>query len=113
VSGDPVADLLGRLLDGSLTPREAAQALLAASGTTGAGLALDPAGLAPEGRARLEALMPALRWEMARLLVPGQVPDVDYDSPAYHAWIAAAPAVRRDQRGVSRFLPPDPPEESP
>jgi hypothetical protein len=76
------------LLSGRLSASEAARALLAseslATGLTAA------AGALPSGdRARLDALMPAVSWEMTKILTSGRYPDVPYDSPEYRAIIAS------------------------
>ncbi len=106
-------DILLELLDGRLTAAQAAGRLLAAAGSAPVGLGVDPTGLAPDVVRRLEALLPALRWEMTKQLVPGRLPEVAFDSPEYHAWLARLPPARTDRSGVARFLPPDALPEEP
>ena len=92
------ANILQALLAGRVIPAEAARQLLAISGSAGAGLTIDPDTRSPADAARLLELMRAVRWEMARIMVPGQLPDAPYDSPEYHAWISRAPGGRPGQR---------------
>lgn len=107
MTSDEARSILRELLAERLTPVEAAKRLLAASGAAGAGLTLDLLTLPAEERARAERLLPALHWEVTRLLLPGQVPDVAFDAPEARAWREARTAPRPGLPGVARFLPPD------
>lgn len=79
--------ILQDLSAGLLSPPEAAKALVATDAL--GGFAMAPGALPPDDRARLDALMPAVRWEMTKLLT-GRHAGVQYDSPEYRAIIASA-----------------------
>ncbi len=95
---DPTA-ILQALVAGRTSPAEAAKALLALEGPASAGLAIDPSGLAPAEFDRLKTLMAAVSWETAKLVAAKPMPDVPYDSPEYHAFMASVPRARSDPAG--------------
>ena len=39
----------------------------------------------------LAPLVAAVRWETAKILAPGRLPDVPYDSPEHRAFMASVP----------------------
>ena len=82
-----IADVFRHLLAGDIDVREAARRLiqLAPNGPV-AHLSL----LSPEEQLRLDALAPALQWEMAKKVVPS-LPDVPYGSPQYQEFMAKCP----------------------
>lgn len=87
-SRDPLP-ILHDLLAGRIDAPEAARRLVALDGPAAGGLAHSPAAFSGEDAARLRSAMAAVRWEMAKLLSPGRLPEVPYDSPEYHQFIAA------------------------
>jgi hypothetical protein len=72
------------LLAGEIDVREAARRLHQLAPT---GLAVHSSLLAPEEQLRLDALAPALRWEMAKKVI-GSLPDVPYGSPQHQELMA-------------------------
>ena len=94
-STDPTP-ILRDLLAGRLEPPEAARQLLALAGPAAVGLAHASTALPADDSARLSSIMAAVRWEMAKLLSPGQLPAVPYDSAEYHRFIAAMPSGPAD-----------------
>jgi hypothetical protein len=95
---DPNA-ILRELLAGAKTPVETAHAILALPRTAWQGLALDSPDLSPSEVEQLEHLMPAVRWEMLKLTNSGRLPDVAYDSPEYHAFMATVRTIPPDSAG--------------
>ena len=79
--------VLRQLLAGQVDVREAARQL---HDLAPRGLVLDSRALTPEERARLNALVPALRWEMVKTITGG-VPDVPFGSPEHKAFMASMP----------------------
>jgi hypothetical protein len=93
MSGNPterVLEILRSLAAGTIDARDAA-AQFHALGLPG--LAGDGALFSPAERDMLDRLMPAVRWEMWKLS-NADLPDVTYDSPEYHAFIASIPWAR-------------------
>ena len=90
-STDPTP-ILRELLAGRLDAPEAAKQLLALTGPAGVGLARSSTALPAPDAARLDSIMAAARWEIAKLLRPDQLPAVPYDSAEYHRFIAAIPS---------------------
>jgi hypothetical protein len=90
---DPLPSLRD-LLATKISAREAAHRLVALSGPASTGLALGPGIFTAAELERLTPLMAAVRWEMAKLDAPGRLPDVPYDSPEYHLWLASVPTER-------------------
>jgi len=84
--------ILRDLLAGRIEAPEAARRLLALIGPTALGMGPAPAPVPNDDAARLNALMPAVRWEMAKRLKPDVLPDVPYGSPEYHEFIAGVPS---------------------
>jgi hypothetical protein len=84
--------VLRDLLAAQIDPPEAAKRLLALNGPAAVGLAHLPNAFSADDTARLGALMAAVRWEMAKQLSPGRLPDVAYGSPEYQQFIAALPS---------------------
>jgi hypothetical protein len=90
-SKDPLP-ILHDLLAGRIDAPEAARRLVALAGPAAAGLAHSAAAFSGEDAVRLRSAMPAVRWEMAKLLSPGRLPEVAYDSSEYHRFMAGAPS---------------------
>jgi hypothetical protein len=90
--------VLRDLLDGRIQAPEAAKRLLALDGPAREGLVLGPGVFSPEDMTRLASLMAAVRWETAKLLTHGRLPDVPYDSPQYQAFMATVPTSRTEPR---------------
>src|SRR5689334_20728215 len=82
--------ILRDLLAGQLNPPEAAKRLLALSDQGAVGLAHHDV-FSGADAARLHDLMAAVRWEMAKQLSPGRLPDVAYGSPEHQQFMAAIP----------------------
>jgi len=97
-STDPVP-ILRDLLAGRLDPPEAAKRLLALSGPAAEGLAIARGAVPAADAARLNAMMAAVRWEIAKLLHPGTLPAVPYDSAEYHRFMATIPTGPADGSG--------------
>jgi hypothetical protein len=81
-----VIDLLRELLAGRIALRDAAYQLHLLAPR---GFGMHASALTPEELAELDALAPALQWEIAKS-VSSALPDVPYGSPAYQRFMASA-----------------------
>ena len=87
---DPMP-ILRALLAGTLGAPEAARAFLALEGPAAHGLVLGGTVFTQEELQTLAPLVAAVRWETAKILAPGRLPDVPYDSPEHRAFMASVP----------------------
>ena len=81
--------VLKRLAAGQIDPGEAAAGLLALN-LSGVAVASDA--FSEDERRTLDAVMPAVRWEMAKRS-NAKLPDAPPGSPEYEAWRARVPRI--------------------
>lgn len=87
-------EFVAALLSGRLSVAEAGHELVADKSLA---RRIDVAlrALPASDRVRLDAVMPAVSWEMTKLLSEGRIPDVPFGSPEHRAIVTSPPPVRR------------------
>lgn len=83
-----ISGVLARLAAGELDAPHAADELSRFGST---GLVIDGRPMTPEQWARLDALGPELRWEIAKRVGDTRLPNVAYGSPEYEAFMGSIP----------------------